>query len=152
MTCSLPLTIEQAVEAPALKVMAPPPEPPLVVIVASASPNVAAVGAVIVRAAWLALLMTISVRVCVDGPVTAEPSHAPPLAGIESVPVTWNVYVPAAVEPEVVTLSVEVAELLVVWTGLVPNTAVAPVGSAGVTLRVVLQGLLFPPATTVTVP
>ena len=46
-TCSLPLRIEQAVEAPASKVTAPVPEPPEVVIVASAAPKVAEVGAVI---------------------------------------------------------------------------------------------------------
>ena len=56
-TCSFPLTIEHAVDAPALKLTAPAPEPPLVVIVASAAPNVADAGAVIDSVAWLALLI-----------------------------------------------------------------------------------------------
>ena len=54
-TCSFPLAIEQAVELPASKVTAPVPEPPEVVIVASESPNVADVGAVIDNVAWSAL-------------------------------------------------------------------------------------------------
>src|SRR4051794_10543154 len=44
--CSLPPTIEHALELPALNVSAPVPEPPLVVIVASGSPNVSVDGAV----------------------------------------------------------------------------------------------------------
>src|SRR5919108_716850 len=54
-TWSLPLTIEHAVDAPALKDNAPVPEPPLVVMVASGSPYVADVGPVTVSVAWLAL-------------------------------------------------------------------------------------------------
>jgi len=50
-TWSLPETIEQAVELPASKLSAPVPLPPLVVNVASASPYVALVGAVIVNVA-----------------------------------------------------------------------------------------------------
>ena len=54
-TWSLFATTEQAVEEPASKVIAPVPEPPLVVIVASAAPKVALVGPVTVRVAWLTL-------------------------------------------------------------------------------------------------
>ena len=47
MTCSFPLTIEQAVELPAPNVVAPVPDPPEVVIIASASPKAALLGPVI---------------------------------------------------------------------------------------------------------
>ena len=54
-TCSLPLTIEHAVDPPTSNVSAPVPEPPEVRIVASAVPNVAELGPVTVSVAWSAL-------------------------------------------------------------------------------------------------
>ena len=107
----------------------------------------------IVSVAWFAFGLTIRVRTW-EGPVVAEPSHEPTIGdgGNASVPTTVNVYVPGGVKTDVVTLSEDVAELLVVRTGLVPNTAVAPDGRPLVTLRVVSQGLVFPAAETVTAP
>jgi hypothetical protein len=72
---------------------------------------------------------TVSVSVWVDGPVAGDPSQDPP-GGVESMPLTRNVYVPGGVDNEVETLSVDVAELDVVVTGFVPNVAAAPAGKA----------------------
>jgi hypothetical protein len=52
----LPLTIEHAVDVPALKLTAPVPDPPDVMIVASASPYVADDGAVIDNVVWFAFV------------------------------------------------------------------------------------------------
>ena len=66
------------------------------------------------------LIFGLTTRVRIgEGPVAALPSHAPP-GGAESDPVIRNVYVPAGVEPDVVTLRVVVTSALVVWTGLIP--------------------------------
>src|SRR5438093_5485320 len=56
-TCSLPLTIEQAVEVPASKDRAPVPEPPEVVIVARSEERRAGKERGMGRVAWLALLI-----------------------------------------------------------------------------------------------
>jgi hypothetical protein len=95
--------------------------------------------------------LTVRVSSWVDGPVVAEPSQLPP-GGVESVPLTRNVYVPVGVDNDVETLSVDVAEFDVVVTGFVPKVAVAPVGRATEVLSVVLHGLVFPTAETVTRP
>src|SRR5579862_770255 len=50
-TCNFPLTIEHAVDEPTSNVTAPVPEPPLVVMVVSGSPNVIDVGPVTDRVA-----------------------------------------------------------------------------------------------------
>ena len=60
MTWSLPATIEHAVEDPASKLRAPVPEPPEVVIVASAAPEAMVEGPVTVRVAWSALVIVTS--------------------------------------------------------------------------------------------
>ena len=155
-TWSLPLTIEHAVDVPALNDSAPVPEPPLVVIVASASPNVAEAGPVMVRVAWLALALTMSVNVA-DGEFAAPPWHAPP-GGCVSTPLTWNVYVPAGVDAVVVMLNVVDTFAPFVRTGLTPKFGVAvacsPVfgGVPEMMLSVVSHEPAFPPACTVTDP
>ena len=83
-TCSWSLTIEQAVEAPASKVTAPEPEPPVVVIGWSGAPKVALVGAVMTRVAWFALLMATVNAAEVVGLKFASPAL---VAVIEQVPV-----------------------------------------------------------------
>jgi len=62
------------------------------------------------------------------------------------------VYVPVGVAAEVLTDSVVTMGGPVVEFGFVPNTAVAPVGSAGVTPRVTVHELVLPPTVTVTFP
>ena len=65
--------------------------------------------------------------------------------------VTWKVVSPTAVEVVVVTVSEDVKDEFVVAVG-VPNTATAPVGSAGVTPSVTVQLVALPLSVTVTVP
>jgi hypothetical protein len=62
-----------------------------------------------------------------------------------------KLYVPAGVELVVVTFSVEKTSAVVIESGFVPKTAVAPTGRA-LAFKVRVHVLAFPPLVTVTSP